>query len=123
LVKHLTQRFHWKLGRTRESIRQKFLFDIQASSVPRRSQILHAEQGRNPTLIHIAMEHNKKLHRRRLRQAGNRCFLSWPSPFRSRGRIRENKAQNSVEINGDSKQIRRWRRHLQQQKGMFTRSR
>jgi hypothetical protein len=28
LVKFLTQRFHWKLGRTAESIYKKFLFDI-----------------------------------------------------------------------------------------------
>jgi hypothetical protein len=34
----------------------------------------------------------KKLRGRRLRRAGSRCFLGWPSPFRSRGRIRENKA-------------------------------
>jgi hypothetical protein len=34
----------------------------------------------------------KKLHERRLRRAGNRCFLGGPSPFESRGRIRENKA-------------------------------
>jgi hypothetical protein len=122
LVKHFTQRFHRKLGRTSESIRKKFSFDIQASSVPRRSQILHAEEGRNPTFIHTVVEYNKKLRGRRLRQAGSRCFLSWPSSFGSRVRTRENKAQDSVGINGDSKQIRQWRRRLQQQKGTFTRS-
>jgi hypothetical protein len=48
----------------------------------------------------------KKLRRRRLRRASSRCFFGWPSPFGSRGRIRENKAQNSVRINRNSKQIR-----------------
>jgi hypothetical protein len=47
------------LGRTRKSIRKKFSFNIQASSVTRRSQILHAEEGRNPTFIHTAVEYNK----------------------------------------------------------------
>jgi hypothetical protein len=92
LVKHFTQRFHRKLGRTRKSIRKKFLFDIQVSCVTRRSQILHAEEWRNPTFIHIAMEYNKKLHGRHLRREGSRCFLGWSSLFGSRGRIRENKA-------------------------------
>jgi hypothetical protein len=123
LVKHLTQRFHWELGRTREPICKKFSFDIQSSSVLKRSQILHIEQGRNPMLIHTAVEHNKKFYRRHLRRADNRCFLSWPSPFGSFGRIRENKTQKSVGVNGDGKQIRRWRRRLQQQKSMFTKSR
>jgi hypothetical protein len=65
----------------------------------------------------------KKLHRRRLRRAGSRCFFGWPSPFGPRGRIGENKAQNGVRINRDHKQIRWWRRRLQQQKGVHARSR
>jgi hypothetical protein len=56
----------------------------------------------------------KKLCRRCLRQAGSRCFFGWPSLFGSCGKFRENKAQNGVKINRDSKQIRRWRRRLQQ---------
>jgi hypothetical protein len=48
----------------------------------------------------------KKLCGRCLRRTGSRCFFGWPSPFGSRGRIRENKAQDSVGTNGGSKQIR-----------------
>jgi hypothetical protein len=123
LVKHSTQRFHQKLGRTRESIHKKFSFDIQTSSITRRSQVLHAEERRNSMFIHTAVEYNKKLYGRHLRRAGSRCFLDWSLPFGSRGRIRENKAQDGVGTDGDSKQIRRWRRRLQQQKGALTRSR
>jgi hypothetical protein len=123
LVKHTTQRLHRKLGRTRESIRKKFSFDIQTSNITRRSQVLHTEKKRNPTFIHTMVEHNKKLYGRRLRRAGSRGFYGWSSPFGSHGRIRENKAQDSVGANGGSKQIHRWRRRLQQQKGALTRSR
>jgi hypothetical protein len=45
LVTHPTQRFYWKLGRTREPIYKKFLFDIQTSSVARRSQVMRTEEG------------------------------------------------------------------------------
>jgi hypothetical protein len=45
----------------------------------------------------------KKLCRRRLRRMGSRCFFGWPSLFGSRGRVRENKAQDSIRINGSSK--------------------
>jgi hypothetical protein len=123
LVKRSTQRFHRKLGRTRESIHKKFLFDIQTTSIARRSQVLHTEEGQNSTFIHTALEYNKKLCGRCLRRAGSRCFFGWSSPFGSRGRIRENMAQDSVRTNGGSKQIRRWRRRLQQQKSALTRSR
>jgi hypothetical protein len=56
LVKQSTQQFYQKLGRTGESIYKKFLFGIQTSSVNRRSQVLHAEEGRNSTFIHIAVD-------------------------------------------------------------------
>jgi hypothetical protein len=46
LVKHFTQRFHGKLGRTRKSIHKKLSFNVQTSSVTRRSQILHAKKGK-----------------------------------------------------------------------------
>jgi hypothetical protein len=61
LVKHSTQRFHRKLGRTRESIHKKFSFDIQTSSVARRNQVLHTEEGQNSMFIHTVVEYNKKL--------------------------------------------------------------
>jgi hypothetical protein len=44
----------------------------------------------------------KKLCERHLRRMGSSCFFGWPSPFGSRGRVRENKAQDSVGINGSS---------------------
>jgi hypothetical protein len=44
--------------------------------------------------------------------SGSRCFFGWSSPFGSHGRIRENKAHDSVRTNGGSKQIRRCRRRL-----------
>jgi hypothetical protein len=47
----------------------------------------------------------KKFCRRRLRRAGNRCFFGWPLLFGPRGRGRENKAQDSIGINGSSQQI------------------
>jgi hypothetical protein len=123
LVKRSTQRFHRKLGRIRELIHKKFLFDIQTSSIARRSQVMHTEKGRNPTFIYTAVEHNKKLCGRRLRRAGSRCFFGWSPSFGSCGGIWENKAEDSVGANGGSKQIRRWRRRLEQQKGALTRSR
>jgi hypothetical protein len=92
LVKHFTHQIHRKLGQTRKPIRKKLPFDVQASSIIRRGQILHAENGRNSMFIYIAMEYNKKFHRRCLRRAGSRCFFGWSSPLGSRGRIRENKA-------------------------------
>jgi hypothetical protein len=92
LVKYSTQRFHRELGRTGESIHKKFLFNIQTPSITRRSQVMHIEEGRNPALLHTAMEYNQKLCRRRLRRAGSRCFFGWSSPFGPRGRVRENKA-------------------------------
>jgi hypothetical protein len=67
LVKRSTQRFHRKLGRIRESIHKKFSFDIQMSSIARRSQVLRTENEQNPTFIYIAVEHNKKLCGRCLR--------------------------------------------------------
>jgi hypothetical protein len=102
------------LGRTRKLIRKKFLFNIQTTSIDRRSQILYSEKGRDSTFIYTMMEYNKKLRRRHLRRAGSRCFFGWPLLFRPRGRTGENKAQNSVGIDRNSKQIRRWRRCLQQ---------
>jgi hypothetical protein len=106
LGKHPTQQIHREFGQTGKSIRKKFLFDIQTSSINRRSQILYAEKGQNSTIIYLAVEYNKKLRRRHLRQADSRCFFGWPSPFGPRGRIGENKAQNGVRINRDRKQIR-----------------
>jgi hypothetical protein len=44
------------LGRTRKSIRKKFSFDIQTSSITRRSQVLHTEEGQNPTFIYTLEE-------------------------------------------------------------------
>jgi hypothetical protein len=55
---------------------------------------------------------NKKLSRRRLRWASSRCLCIWSLPLGSCWRTGKNKAQNSVRINGNSKQIRRWRRCL-----------
>jgi hypothetical protein len=40
------------------------------------------------------------------------AFLVGLRAFGSHGRVRENKAQDSVGTNGGSKQIRRWRRRL-----------
>jgi hypothetical protein len=60
LVKHPTQRIHRELGQTGKSIRKKFSFDIQMSSINRRSQILYAGKGRNSTIIYPAVEYNKK---------------------------------------------------------------
>jgi hypothetical protein len=60
LVKHLTQRFYWELGRTRKSIRKKFSFNIQTTSFNRINQILYAEKGQDSTFIHTLMEYNKK---------------------------------------------------------------
>jgi hypothetical protein len=60
LVKHLTQRFDRELGRTRKLIQKKFSFNIQTTSIDRRSQILYAEKGQDPTFIYIVMEYNKK---------------------------------------------------------------
>jgi hypothetical protein len=62
-------------------------------------------QGKGETLCSYIQRWSiiKKLCRRRLRRAGSRCFLSWPLPFGSRGKIRENKAQNGVSNNRDSK--------------------
>jgi hypothetical protein len=54
----------------------------------------------------------KKLSRRRLRRASNRCLCIWPSLFGSHWRVGKNKAQNDVRTNGNSKQIHRWRRRL-----------
>jgi hypothetical protein len=54
----------------------------------------------------------KKLCGRRLRRASSRCFFGWSLPFGSRGRVRENKAHDSVRTNGGSKQIHRLRRRL-----------
>jgi hypothetical protein len=108
LVKHSTQRLYWKLGGTGESIYKKFLFDIQTSSVAIRSQVMHTEEGQNSMFVHTAVEYNKKNCGRRLWWTGSRCFFGWPSPFGSRGRVRENKAQDSVGTNGSSKQIRWW---------------
>jgi hypothetical protein len=79
LVKHSTQRFHWELRRTGESIHKKFLFDIQTSSVARRSQVTHIEEGRNSAFLHTTMEYNQKLCGRCLRWAGSRCFFGRPS--------------------------------------------
>jgi hypothetical protein len=60
LVKHPTQRVHQELGRIGKSIRKKFSFDIQTSSINRRSQILYAGKGRNSMIIYPAVEYNKK---------------------------------------------------------------
>jgi hypothetical protein len=61
LVKHPTQRFHWKLGRIGEPIYKKFSFNIQAFNVTRRSQVMHIEEGRNSTFVHTKVKYNKKL--------------------------------------------------------------
>jgi hypothetical protein len=92
LVKYSTQRFHWELGRTGESIHKNFSFDIQMPSITRRNQVMRTEEGQNSALLHTVMEYNQKLCGRRLRRAGSRCFFSRPLPFRPRGRVRENKA-------------------------------
>jgi hypothetical protein len=110
LVRHVARRFYRKLGWIRKSIHKKFSLNVQMTGINRRSQIPCIEKGRDFTFIYTSMEYNKKLHRRRLWWASSRCFFGWPSPFGSCGRIRKNKAQNSVIINGNSKQIRRWRR-------------
>jgi hypothetical protein len=82
------------------------------TSINRRRQILYVEKGQSFTFIYKAMEYNKKLCRRRLRWASSRRFCIWPSPFGSRGRARENVAQNGDITNTSIKQIRRWRRCL-----------
>jgi hypothetical protein len=109
LVKYSTQRFHRELGRTREPICKKFLLNIETPSVTRRNQVMHTEERQNSALLHTAVECNKKFFRRSLRRAGNRCFFGRPSSFGPRGRVRENKAQDSIRIDGSSQQIRQRR--------------
>jgi hypothetical protein len=81
LVKHATRRFHWKFGRIRKSIHEKFMVNIQTTSINRRSQILYAEIGQSIAFIYRMVECNKKLSIRHLRRASNRCLCIWPSPF------------------------------------------
>jgi hypothetical protein len=96
LVKHPTQRLHWELGRARESIRKKFLLNIQAPSIAGRNQVVHTAERRNPALLYTMLECNQKLSRRCLRRKSNRRFFEWPSSFGPSGRNRENKAKDSV---------------------------
>jgi hypothetical protein len=97
------------LGRTREPIRKEFSLNIQMPSITGRNQVVHTEERRNSMLLYTTLECNQKFCRRRLRRETNRCFFGWPSSFGPRGRGRENKAEDSVRINGSSQLICRWR--------------
>jgi hypothetical protein len=102
LVEYSTQRFLRELGRTREPIHKKFSLNIQTPSVTRRNQVMRTEERWNSALLYTTLECNQNFCRRRLRRESNRCFFCWPSSFGPRGRGRENKAKDSVVINGSS---------------------
>jgi hypothetical protein len=92
-----------------EPIRKKFSLNIQMPSVTGRTQVVRVEKRRTSVLLYTMLECNQKLCRRRLRRESIRCFFGWPSSFGPRGRGRENKAEDSVGVNGSSQQICRWR--------------
>jgi hypothetical protein len=102
------------LGRTRNQFTRNFRSTYKRPSSI--EEVKSCMQKKGETLCSYIQWWSiiKKLCRRCLRRASIRCFFGWPSSFGPRGRIRENEAQNSVRINRNSKQIRRWRRHLQQ---------
>jgi hypothetical protein len=64
LIKSITRQFHRELGRVRESIHKQFPFNIYATSINRRSEILYAEKRRGVAHIYTTLEYNKKIQQK-----------------------------------------------------------
>jgi hypothetical protein len=43
LVRQATERNNWELGQTQKAVHKQLQFDLQATSINKRSQILHVE--------------------------------------------------------------------------------
>jgi hypothetical protein len=82
LVEQITQQIHQKLEWARKAVHWQFQFNIHMTSIDQRTQVLHTKKRRLVTLVYIALEHNKKLSRRRLWGASSRCLHTQAPPFR-----------------------------------------
>jgi hypothetical protein len=71
MVRQARERNNWKLGRNQKAIYKQLQFDLQATSINRRSQSLHTEAQRITSVIHTTMEHHQKLHSRCLCRKSN----------------------------------------------------